>query len=135
MAQAPLLEKPVPGYREEPNVNPQSNTETYAAMKFYIDNWRWSGVPFYLRSGKHLARKNSEIAIRFKGIPHRLFGELGDAIDNNVLVMKIQAPRKASRSASAAKVPGPKMHIRAVSMELQLRDRLRGRLPHRRTNG
>jgi glucose-6-phosphate 1-dehydrogenase len=60
-----------PGYREEPSVNPQSNTETYAAVKFFIDNWRWADVPFYLRSGKRLARKNSEIAIRFKGIPHR----------------------------------------------------------------
>jgi glucose-6-phosphate 1-dehydrogenase len=108
--------KPVPGYREESSVNPQSNTETYAAVKLYIDNWRWADVPFYLRSGKRLARKNSEIAIRFKGIPHRLFGETGDSIDNNVLVMKIQ-PEEGVSLRFSAKVPGPKMHIRSVSMD------------------
>jgi glucose-6-phosphate 1-dehydrogenase len=108
--------QPVPGYRDEPSVNPQSNTETYAAVKFYIDNWRWADVPFYLRSGKRLARKGSEIAVRFKSIPHRLFGELGDTIDNNVLVMKIQ-PEEGISLRFSAKVPGPKMHIRSVSMD------------------
>jgi glucose-6-phosphate 1-dehydrogenase len=108
--------KPVPGYREEPNVNLQSNTETYAAVKLFIDNWRWADVPFYLRSGKRLQRKNSEIAIRFKGIPHRLFGESGDSIDSNVLVMKIQ-PEEGVSLRFSAKVPGPKMHIRSVSMD------------------
>lgn len=108
--------KPVPGYREESSVNPQSNTETYAAVKLFIDNWRWADVPFYLRSGKRLARKNSEIAIRFKGIPHRLFGETGDSIDSNVLVMKIQ-PEEGVSLRFSAKVPGPKMHIRSVSMD------------------
>jgi glucose-6-phosphate 1-dehydrogenase len=108
--------KPVPGYREEPNVRPESNTETYAAVKLFIDNWRWADVPFFLRSGKRLQRKNSEIAIRFKGIPHRLFGEAGDSIDNNVLVMKIQ-PEEGVSLRFSAKVPGPKMHIRAVSMD------------------
>jgi len=108
--------KPVPGYRQEPNVDPLSNTETYAAVKLYIDNWRWADVPFFLRSGKRLQRKNSEIAITFKSIPHRLFGEAGDSIDNNVLVMKIQPEEGVSLSFSA-KVPGPKMHIRAVSMD------------------
>ena len=108
--------KPVPGYREEPNVRPDSNTETYAAVKLWIDNWRWADVPFYLRSGKRLARKNSEIAIRFRSIPHRLFGEAGDALDNNVLVMKIQ-PEEGVSLRFNAKVPGPKMHIRSVSMD------------------
>ncbi len=108
--------KPVPGYREESSVNPQSNTETYAAVKLFIDNWRWADVPFYLRSGKRLARKNSEIAIRFKSIPHRLFGETGDSIDSNVLVMKIQ-PEEGVSLRFSAKVPGPKMHIRSVSMD------------------
>jgi glucose-6-phosphate 1-dehydrogenase len=108
--------KPVPGYREEPKVGPHSNTETYAAVKLFIDNWRWADVPFYLRSGKRLQRKNSEIAIRFKGIPHRLFGESGDSIDNNVLVMKIQ-PEEGVSLRFSAKVPGPKMHIRSVSMD------------------
>jgi glucose-6-phosphate 1-dehydrogenase len=108
--------QPVPGYRDEPDVDPQSNTETYAAVKFFIDNWRWAEVPFYLRSGKRLARKTSEIAVRFKSIPHRLFGEIGDTIDNNVLVMKIQ-PEEGVSIRFSAKVPGPKMHIRSVSMD------------------
>jgi glucose-6-phosphate 1-dehydrogenase len=108
--------KPVQSYREEPDVAPNSNTETYAAVKFYIDNWRWAEVPFYLRSGKRLARKYSEIAVRFKGIPHRLFGETGDSIDNNVLVLKIQ-PEEGVSLRFSAKVPGPKMHIRSVSMD------------------
>ena len=108
--------KAVPAYRDEPDVRPDSNTETYAALKLWIDNWRWADVPFYLRSGKRLAHKNSEIAIRFKSIPHRLFGELGDSIDNNVLVMKIQ-PEEGISLRFSAKVPGPKMHIRSVSMD------------------
>jgi glucose-6-phosphate 1-dehydrogenase len=108
--------KPDPGYRQEPDVDPQSNTETYAALKFYIDNWRWSGVPFYLRSGKRLARKVSEIAVRFNAIPHRLFGEAGDTLEQNVLVMKIQ-PEEGISLRFSAKVPGPKMHIRSVNMD------------------
>jgi glucose-6-phosphate 1-dehydrogenase len=108
--------QPVPGYRQEPDVRPDSNTETYAAVKILIDNWRWADVPFYLRSGKRLAHKTSEIAIRFKSLPHRLFGEAGDALDNNVLVMKIQ-PEEGISLRFNAKVPGPRMHIRSVSMD------------------
>ena len=108
--------KNVPGYREEPEVNPRSNTETYAALKLYVDNWRWAGVPFYMRSGKRLANKASEIAIRFKDIPHRLFGEGSDDIEHNALVLKIQ-PEEGVSLRFSAKVPGPKMHIRSVSMD------------------
>lgn len=108
--------KPVIGYREEPSVEPESTTETYACVKFAIDNWRWADVPFYLRSGKRLARKNSEIAVRFRGIPHRIFGEAGDQIENNTLVMKIQ-PEEGVSIRFNAKVPGPKMHIRGVTMD------------------
>ena len=108
--------KPVPGYREEPDVKPKSNTETFAAVKFYIDNWRWADVPFYMRSGKRLANKVSEIAIRFKDIPHRLFGEGSDEIEHNMLVMKIQ-PEEGVSLRFSAKVPGPRMHIRSVSMD------------------
>jgi glucose-6-phosphate 1-dehydrogenase len=108
--------KPLPGYREEPDVDPQSNTDTYAAIKFRIDNWRWEGVPFYLRSGKRLGRKVSEIAVRFNAIPHRLFGEVGDTLEQNVLVMKIQ-PEEGVTLRFSAKVPGPKMHIRSVNMD------------------
>jgi glucose-6-phosphate 1-dehydrogenase len=106
----------VPGYRQEPDVNPKSNIETYAAVKLHVDNWRWAGVPFYLRSGKRLASKISEIAIRFKDIPHRLFGESSDDIEHNALVMKIQ-PEEGVSIRFSAKVPGPKMHIRSVSMD------------------
>ncbi len=108
--------KPVPGYRDEPDVDPKSNTETYAAVKFYIDNWRWADVPFFLRSGKRLARKSSEIAVIFRRIPHRLFGDAGDTVERNVLVMKIEPDAGISLRFSA-KVPGPKMHIRSVSMD------------------
>ena len=108
--------KPVIGYREEPSVDPNSTTETYASTKFHIDNWRWADVPFYLRSGKRLARKGSEIAVRFRGIPHRIFGEAGDQIENNTLVMKIQ-PEEGVSIRFNAKVPGPKMHIRGVTMD------------------
>jgi len=108
--------KPVPGYRQERSVDIASNTETYAAVKFLIDDWRWAEVPFYLRSGKRLARKYSEIAVRFRQIPLRLFGETGDTIEQNTLVMKIQ-PEEGIQLRFNAKVPGPKMHIRAVSMD------------------
>jgi glucose-6-phosphate 1-dehydrogenase len=108
--------KPVPGYREEASVDPNSTTETYACVKFFIDNWRWADVPFYLRSGKRLARKHSEIAISFCGIPHRIFGEAGDQIETNTLVMKIQ-PEEGVSLRFNAKIPGPKMHIRAVTMD------------------
>jgi glucose-6-phosphate 1-dehydrogenase len=106
----------VPAYRSEPDVRPDSNTETYAALKLYINNWRWAGVPFYLRSGKRLARKVSEIAITFNQIPHRLFGEKSDTIEQNVLVIKIQ-PDEGISLRFNAKVPGQKNHIRSVTMD------------------
>jgi len=108
--------KPVAAYRSEKDVAPDSNTETYAAVELYIDNWRWAGVPFYLRSGKRLARKISEIAVRFSAIPHRLFGERSDEIEANVLVMKIE-PDEGVTLRFNAKVPGPKNHIRGVNMD------------------
>ncbi|HTX58010.1 MAG TPA: glucose-6-phosphate dehydrogenase [Candidatus Acidoferrales bacterium] len=108
--------KPVPGYRQEPDVNPQSNTETFAAVRLSVDNWRWAGVPFYLRSGKRLAKKTSEIAVTFKPIPHRIYGERTDSIEPNVLVMKIQ-PEEGIAMRFSAKVPGMKNHIRSVFMD------------------
>ena len=65
--------KEVPGYRQEPDANPNSNTETFAAVKFFVDNWRWQGVPFYLRTGKRLHRSASVITIQFKDVPHFIF--------------------------------------------------------------
>ncbi|HET9393444.1 MAG TPA: glucose-6-phosphate dehydrogenase [Candidatus Rubrimentiphilum sp.] len=106
----------VAAYRSEPDVSPDSNTETYAALRLYINSWRWAGVPFFLRSGKRLARKVSEIAIIFNPIPHRLFGEKSDTIEQNVLVIKIQ-PDEGVSIRFNAKVPGQKNHIRSVTMD------------------
>ena len=71
---ATMKGKPVPGYRDEPDVAPDSQTPTFAAVRFYVDNWRWKGVPFYLRSGKRLAKRVSEIAVHFQAPPHLMFG-------------------------------------------------------------
>ncbi|MBV9718162.1 MAG: glucose-6-phosphate dehydrogenase [Candidatus Eremiobacteraeota bacterium] len=106
----------VKGYRQEQDVAPESNTETFAAVKLYIENWRWAGVPFYLRSGKRLPRKLSEIAVTFKPIPHRFYGESTDRIESNVLVIKIE-PDEGISMRFEAKVPGPKDHIRSVFMD------------------
>jgi glucose-6-phosphate 1-dehydrogenase len=108
--------KPVKGYRQEDDVAPDSNTETFAAMKVYVENWRWAGVPFYLRSGKRLPRKVSEIAVTFKPIPHRFYGDSTEHIDPNVLVIKIE-PDEGVSMRFEAKVPGPKEHIRSVYMD------------------
>jgi glucose-6-phosphate 1-dehydrogenase len=108
--------KPVAGYRQEPDVNPNSNTETFASVRLEVENWRWAGVPFYLRSGKRLAKKNSEIAVTFKPIPHRIYGERTDTIEPDVLVMKIQ-PEEGVAMRFSAKVPGMKAHIRSVFMD------------------
>jgi glucose-6-phosphate 1-dehydrogenase len=108
--------KPVIGYRQEPDVDPQSNTETFASVRLFVENWRWAGVPFYLRSGKRLAKKMSEIAVTFKPIPHRIYGERTDTIEPNVLVMKIQ-PEEGVAMRFSAKVPGMKNHIRSVFMD------------------
>ncbi len=108
--------KPVPAYRKEQDVKLDSNTETYAALKLVVNNWRWAGVPFYLRSGKRLGRKVSEIAITFNPIPHKLFGEKSDTIEQNELVIKIQ-PDEGVSIRFNGKVPGPKNHIRGVTMD------------------
>ncbi len=108
--------EPVKGYRQEDAVAPDSNTETFAAVKFLVNNWRWAGVPFYLRSGKRLARKLSEIVVTFKPIPHRFYGASTDDIKPNLLVIKIQ-PDEGIAMRFEAKVPGPKDHVRSVYMD------------------
>ena len=108
--------RPVKAYRQEQDVAPDSNTETFAAAKLQIENWRWAGVPFYLRSGKRLPRKVSEIAVTFKPIPHRFYGESTDKIESNVLVIKIE-PDEGISMRFEAKVPGPKDHVRSVYMD------------------
>jgi len=109
----------VPAYRSEPGVSPASTTETYAALKLYIDNWRWAGVPFYLRSGKRLSKRVSKILIQFQRVPHLLFrGSGADSIEPNVLALRIQ-PNEGIALTIGAKLPGATMQIRPVKMEFR----------------
>ncbi|MDQ2980458.1 MAG: glucose-6-phosphate dehydrogenase, partial [Acidobacteriota bacterium] len=108
--------KKAPGYREEEKVNPQSNTPTYAAVKFAIDNWRWAGVPFYVRSGKRLAERVSEIAIEFKRVPHPLFSKAAGTLNPNVLRLRIQPDEGVSLKFDA-KIPGTVMQVQSVYMD------------------
>jgi glucose-6-phosphate 1-dehydrogenase len=112
----------VPGYREEEGVNPKSNTETFVALKLFVDNWRWADVPFYLRSGKRLPHKVTEILIQFKRVPHLFFHLTPeDQMDPNILVIRIQ-PDEGIALRFGAKVPGPEMHIRQVQMNFSYAD-------------
>jgi glucose-6-phosphate 1-dehydrogenase len=109
--------KPVPGYQEEPGVAPGSRTETYVAHRAYVDNWRWAGVPFYLRAGKRLPKRVTEVALQFRHVPHMLFrAGPDDRIVPNTLVLRIQ-PQEGISLKFDAKVPGPKPQIEPVSME------------------
>jgi glucose-6-phosphate 1-dehydrogenase len=107
----------VPGYLEEEGVPEDSRTETYAALRLQVDNWRWAGVPFYLRTGKRLARKVTEIAVRLKPVPHMAFQQDGTIGPRpNELVFTIQ-PNEGVALSLGAKIPGPRMRIRPVNME------------------
>lgn len=108
----------VKGYREEANVNPKSNVETFAAMRLFIDNWRWSGVPFYLRSGKRLPKRASEIAIQFKLPPPVLFQQDNKQHEPNVLAIRIQ-PDEGTSLKINCKVPGPANLIQPVKMDFR----------------
>jgi len=109
--------KPVPGYREEPGVNPNSLTPTFARMKVFIDNWRWQGVPFFLTSGKRLAKKATEIEIQFKGIPHSIFRQtLGETIAANRLILGIYPDEKITLTFQT-KNPGTRVCLRSVTMD------------------
>jgi glucose-6-phosphate 1-dehydrogenase len=109
--------KPVPGYREEPDINPNSSTPTYAKMKIFIDNWRWQGIPFYIISGKRLAEKRTEIVIQFKNIPHSMFRQtLGDRVDANRLTLGIYPDEKITLTFQT-KNPGARVCLRSVTMD------------------
>lgn len=110
--------KEVPGYRQEQNVDPKSNVETYVAARFFIDNWRWAGVPFYLRAGKRLPKKGTEIAIIFKDAPGVLFNNHGRKNDPNVLAIRIQ-PDEGIAMKINCKVPGPSSPIQPVKMDFR----------------
>jgi glucose-6-phosphate 1-dehydrogenase len=109
--------KPVPGYRQEEDVAPDSTTETYVALKLEVDNWRWAGTPFYLRTGKRLPKRETEIAIVFRRAPLALFQELDPRrMESNVLAMRIQ-PDEGISLKFAAKVPGQGFRIQPVYMD------------------
>jgi glucose-6-phosphate 1-dehydrogenase len=97
--------KSVPGYTEEPEVAPDSTTPTYAGVRLFVDNWRWNGVPFYLRSGKRLKKRLSEIAVQFRTPPHLMFGHQSEAMRPNTLVMRVQ-PNEGISLNFEVKVPG-----------------------------
>ncbi len=107
----------VPGYHGESDVPAESATETYAALRLEVDNWRWAGVPFYLRTGKRLARKVTEIAVTLKPVPHLAFDQAGSVgVLPNVLVFTVQ-PNEGVSLSLGAKIPGTRMSIRPVQME------------------
>src|SRR5262245_3838994 len=108
---------PVPAYRQEPSVPPDSTTESYVALKLELRNWRWAGTPFYLRTGKRLPKRISEIAVVFKRAPHQLFSRQAVVgLEPNVLALRIQ-PDEGISLRFGAKVPGPTMRLRSVNMD------------------
>lgn len=110
-----IVGKEMKGYREEDKVSPNSKTETFVAMKLFIDNWRWQGVPFYIRTGKAMPTKVTEIVIHFKQTPHKMFASMeGNSIPNQ-LIIRIQ-PNEGMVLNFAAKVPGSGFEVKKVSM-------------------
>ena len=119
----------VPAYREEEEVDPSSMTETYVAAKLYVDNWRWADTPFYLRTGKRLARRETTIAIQFKRAPHPPFEDLSaERLKPNVLIVHVQ-PDEGVSLAIGVKVPGQGMTIRTVHMDFLYGGAFRTGLP------
>jgi glucose-6-phosphate 1-dehydrogenase len=110
--------KPVPGYREEEGADPNSTTPTYVALKLHIDNWRWKGVPFYLRTGKRMPKKVSEIAIQFKEVPYLMFQSAAKQANPNVLALRIQ-PNEGISMRFEVKTPGNSLRTRSVDMDFR----------------
>ncbi len=120
--------KAVPGYKTEKGVSPTSVTETYVALKFTVENWRWAGIPFYVRSGKRLPKRVTEIAVQFKKTPHHLFRTLSaDHQDHNNIVIRVQPDEGISLKFSS-KVPGSAMRMRPVTMDFRYGSSFGGRL-------
>ena len=110
------------GYREELGVSATSERETYAALKLFIENWRWAGVPFFLRSGKRLAKRDTQIVIQFRSVPHLLFrGSAEEQLEANRLVLHIQ-PDERITIRFQAKIPGPTVHLTPVDMDFRYED-------------
>jgi glucose-6-phosphate 1-dehydrogenase len=108
--------KQVPGYRDEPGVSPVSTTPTYVAMKFMVDNWRWQGVPFYLRTGKRLPKKVSEISIQFREVPFLIFQSAAQQANANCLTLRMQ-PNEGISLKFEVKMPGANLRTRSVDMD------------------
>ncbi|WP_017719159.1 glucose-6-phosphate dehydrogenase [Kamptonema formosum] len=108
--------EPVPGYRQEPGVNPNSITPTYVAMKLGVDNWRWKGVPFYMRTGKRLPKKVTEIAIQFREVPLLIFQSAAQQASPNILALRIQ-PNEGISMRFEVKMPGSDLRTRPVDMD------------------
>jgi len=112
----------VPGYRSEPDVSPNSRTETYVALKLFVDNWRWADVPFYIRTGKRMPKRVTEIAIQFKRAPFLLFRQTSvERLQPNRLRMLLQ-PDEGISLSFGAKIPGPIVRIGGVQMAFQYKD-------------
>jgi glucose-6-phosphate 1-dehydrogenase len=110
--------RPVGGYRQEKGVSPDSRTETYAALTLAIDNWRWAGVPFYLRTGKRLGQRVSEIVIQFRRTPHLIFRRDPAGVASNVLVIRIQ-PDEGIALTVNAKIPGQDLKLGPVTLDFR----------------
>jgi glucose-6-phosphate 1-dehydrogenase len=107
---------PLAGYRQEPGVDPNSTTETYVAMKLFVDNWRWQGVPFYVRTGKRLAKRLSEVVLTFREAPVHLFDAATGGPTANQLILRIQ-PDEGAEFRFEVKSPGSGMRSRPIDME------------------
>ncbi len=118
----------IKGYRQEEGVNPESKTETYAALKFHIDNWRWGGVPFYIRTGKRLPTRVTEAVIHFRPTPHYLFAGEKDKNTGNQLVIRIQ-PDEGILLKFGMKTPGAGFDVQTVNMDFHYSDLAISRIP------
>jgi len=117
-----INDKDVIAYTDEAGVEPDSKTETFVAAKFFIDNWRWQNVPFYLRTGKRMANKNTEIAITFKEVPHSMFALSGlHDMPPNTLILRIQ-PQEGTQLSFQAKSPGAKLCMNTLNMNFNYHD-------------
>ena len=118
------------GYRQEPDVAPDSVTPTFAALRVFIDNWRWQGVPFYLRTGKRLAKRVTEVSFHMQPVPLSLFGceDVCEHLEPNVLTLRIQ-PDEGIRLSFASKIPGFDQMVGAVSMDMNYVEAFGGEPP------
>src|SRR5439155_19029049 len=120
--------KPVVGYRQEKGVWRASTTATYAALRLFVDNWRWAGVPFFLRTGKRLPRRVSEIAMQFRRTPHMIFRRDPAGVAPNTLAIRIQ-PDEGTAVTVVAKTPGPDLRLGPVTLDFRYREVFGGEPP------